>query len=83
MSEELGWSSPPLDEGGEAHLRKRYEALSEDELKREVGNLNADFSADSMAQNIDPDQLVLAFRIGQERFGWSDEVMKDLLEAHW
>lgn len=83
MSEELGWFSSPLDKGGEGLIRRRYELLSEDELKREVGNLNADYSSDSMAQNIDPDQLVLAFRIGQERFGWSDEVMKNLLEAHW
>ena len=83
LAEELGWASSPLDENGEERLRKRYESISEDELKKEVRNLNADFSADSMAQNIDPDQLVLAFRVGQERFGWSDEVMKNLLEANW
>ncbi len=80
MHEELAWSSQPLDERGEDHLRKRYAPLSEDKLKREVRRLNSDFSVDSMAQNIDPDQLVLAFRVGRENFGWTDEVMKDLLE---
>lgn len=80
MHEELAWSSKPLDEGREDLLRKRYSLLLEEELKREVRRLNTDFSADSMVQNIDPDQLVLAFRVGRENFGWTDEVMKDLLE---
>ena len=80
MHEELAWSSHPLDERGEDRLRKRYAPLSEDKLKWEVRRLNSDFSVDSMAQNIDPDQLVLAFRVGRENFGWTDEVMKDLLE---
>jgi len=74
------WPSE-INSQNENQIRSRYSELEENELRKEVISLNSDFSIDSMVHNTAPDHIILAFKIGQENFGWSDETMKDLLQV--
>ncbi|MGV7220371.1 MAG: hypothetical protein ACQ9MH_02450 [Nitrospinales bacterium] len=79
-SESFEWPSE-INCQNENRIRSRYSKLEENELRKEVINLNSDFSMDSMVHNAAPDHMILAFKVGQENFGWSDETMKDLLQV--
>lgn len=65
-----------LEEAGLA-----YEALEELELISEINRLNNDFLINSDDNLRAPDQLAMAFKFGQKRFGWSDEKMRAILSG--
>lgn len=65
----------------EEKVRLRYSGFGETELRNEIIGLNSDFSQDSMVHNAAPDHLILAFKVGKENFGWSDDAMKNLLHG--
>ena len=58
-----------------------YEALDELELISEINRLNDDFLINSDDNLRTPDQLAMAFKFGQKRFGWSDEKMRAILSG--
>jgi len=58
-----------------------YSKLDEDQLIKEIRSLNDDFSVDSAVHNADPDNLITAYTVGREKFGWTDEVMRELIQV--
>ncbi len=79
-SEGLAWDSE-IHGRNEDQVRRRYSELGESELRKEIVSLNSDFSLDSMVHNVAPDYIILAFRIGQENFSWSDATMQNILQG--
>ena len=79
-SESMEWASE-INGPNKGHVRRRYSGLDETELRKEIMRLNSDFSLDSLVHNAAPDHMILAFKIGQENFGWSDEIMKNILQG--
>ena len=60
-------------------FKARCKEFGEPQLKKEIVNLNRDYSSDSKVHNTDPDHLVHAFKVGREKYGWNDQFIRELL----
>ena len=47
----------------------------------EINRLNNDFLINTDDNLRAPDQLAMAYKFGQKRFGWSDEKMRTILSG--
>jgi len=73
----------PLSSGTnqEEEIHAEYSGLEELELISEINRLNDEFEVHSERHPETPDKMVAAFRIGREKFGWSEEQMKGILSG--